>query len=293
MTALPVSRDELPHQAAGGAILMPAHNEGAVIARSLARLLDGLDPSVRVVVVCNGCTDNTAEVARTMGPRVEVLELAQASKPAAIRAGEHAVPELFPRLYLDADVDLTGAAANATLRRLREGAPAARPTAQLDLQGASGVIGRYYRAWSRLPRTSERLWGAGVYGLSREGRNRFGAFPDVVADDLFVDELFRGDEISIVQTEPVIARVPRTVRAQLRMMRRSRGGNVELVSSGRAESTTWMTLRAAAASATSGPCEAVDAAVYLLITLAGRASTRLARSGTWERDESSRVSLSP
>jgi cellulose synthase/poly-beta-1,6-N-acetylglucosamine synthase-like glycosyltransferase len=48
-----------------GAVIIPAHNEAGVIERTLGRLapLAG-DRQVEVIVACNGCTDDTAELAR-------------------------------------------------------------------------------------------------------------------------------------------------------------------------------------------------------------------------------------
>ena len=50
------------------------------------------------------------------------------------------------------------------------------------------------------------LWGAGVYGLSEEGRSRFGDYPDVVAEDLYVDQHFDEHEIEIVSCAPLSSR---------------------------------------------------------------------------------------
>ncbi len=40
--------------------------------------------------------------------------------------------------------------------------------------------------------------GSGVYGVSASG-NRFDEFPDIIADDLFVKDLFRVDERVVVE----------------------------------------------------------------------------------------------
>jgi glycosyltransferase involved in cell wall biosynthesis len=46
-------------------IVIPAHNEEAVIARTLATLLRTAMPrEFEVIVVCNGCSDRTAETVR-------------------------------------------------------------------------------------------------------------------------------------------------------------------------------------------------------------------------------------
>ena len=87
-------------------VIIPAQNEARSIGRGLASLLDGLvDDELQIVVVCNGCTDDTAEIARRFGPPVEVVETPVASKSAALRRGEE-IATGFPRFYVDADVEL-------------------------------------------------------------------------------------------------------------------------------------------------------------------------------------------
>ncbi|AOL22415.1 Glycosyltransferase, catalytic subunit of cellulose synthase and poly-beta-1,6-N-acetylglucosamine synthase [Erythrobacter litoralis] len=53
-------------------ILIPAHDEAKIIGQTLARLGAILGPSVRVLVVADNCTDDTAAIAREHG--FEVLE---------------------------------------------------------------------------------------------------------------------------------------------------------------------------------------------------------------------------
>src|SRR3954470_20527395 len=108
-----------------GSVLIPAHNESAVIARCLHNLFQGIDADdLEVVVVCNGCQDDTAAVARTCGHPLEVIDLAVASKTAALRAGDRLL-RTFPRLYVDADVVLPGRAALRVLKHLaRDGSVA-------------------------------------------------------------------------------------------------------------------------------------------------------------------------
>jgi len=54
------------------AIVVPAHNEASGIARTLANLRDiaGGDGAAIVVVVADNCTDDTADIARSLGARV-------------------------------------------------------------------------------------------------------------------------------------------------------------------------------------------------------------------------------
>src|ERR1035438_1575828 len=82
-----------------GSVVIPAHDEAGVIRRCLDSLFTGFKPGeLNVVVVCNGCRDDTAMLARASGHPVRVIELVRASKAAALRAGD-AVALAFPRLY--------------------------------------------------------------------------------------------------------------------------------------------------------------------------------------------------
>lgn len=279
-----------------GAIIIPAHDEESVIARCLEAVAEpqaGARP--RIVVACNGCSDRTAEIALSSGLADDVLELAEASKNAAINAAE-SLDLPLPRLYLDADVELTSRAAVETLSVLAHGAVAARPPLRYDTTGASAVVRSYYRARNRAPSLLGRLWGAGIYGLSKEGRSRFGEYPAVTGEDLWVDEHFSGEEIVIIDTDEVMVRVPRTTRALLRTLRRVQRGNTEQRSSTGdtpdrpAKTTAGASLTDVLRGAAEGPAAALDAAVYVLVALAARIAARLDRSGGgWERDETSRV----
>ena len=54
------------------AVLIPAHNEGLTIEKTLTTLLPQLTESDRAIVIADNCTDNTAEIARQF--EVTVLE---------------------------------------------------------------------------------------------------------------------------------------------------------------------------------------------------------------------------
>jgi hypothetical protein len=148
----------------------------------------------------------------------------------------------------------------------------------------------YYRARQRLPETTRHLWGAGAYAVSRAGHDRFAAFPDLVADDLFVDALFEPGEKAVVDTEPVVVRTPRDLRSLLAVLRRTYSGNAELGAAAlpavHAPATTGRTVREVVTSATTLP-RAVDAAVYTALVVLGRLPSGQP-AGVWERDDSSR-----
>jgi hypothetical protein len=271
-------------------VAIPAHNEAAVIGRCLDALLAGFDPhEVDVVVACNGCTDGTADIVRTSGHDVRVIEIAQASKVAALRAADEVLTD-FPRLYLDADVVLPSAPAKLVFERLRSGpALAARPPIGYETAGAAFPVRSYYRARARVPEVMGSLWGAGVYGLSAAGRARFGAFPDVIADDLFVDQCFQPDEIAIVDCAPVVVAVPRRTADLFRILRRTYQGNAENRSaSEESTGTASSTLRSLARAVGTSPGCAADAAVYAGIAVAARLTLAVSAPTQWGRDKSSR-----
>jgi glycosyltransferase involved in cell wall biosynthesis len=208
-------------------IVIPAHNEQRGIARCLRAILQDATPGeLDVVVVCNGCDDRTAEIARRYEPRVRVLELAQASKSAALNLGDmHA--KRFPRVYLDADTELDTAGVRALAKALGEGALVAYPRVRPDLTGVSRAVRLYYRTWERLCYERGDLIGAGAYALSADGRRRFAAFPTLIADDFFVRRLFRRREAALVDAALSVIRPPNSVSALTRVLIRVTGGNDE------------------------------------------------------------------
>lgn len=293
-----------------GSIIIAAHNEQAVIGRTLSHLAAlARDGRVQVVVVCNGCTDETAAVASGYAG-VQVRELTEASKVGALREGDR-VTGPGPRIYLDADVELTQAAAVATLQALAAGTLAGRPPCRFDTSGAPWLVRRWYAARASLPSVTERLWGAGCYGLSVAGRARFTEFPEVLGDDLFVDSLFDSGEVRIVDTDPVIVRTPRTVGDLIRTKRRSYrtqraeagGGSGAIADSGavavsgaRGSSHRWagaspgQRSQAAdlAAILRDDPRRVADVLVYAGVMVVARAQARFGPTTGWERDTSSR-----
>jgi glycosyltransferase involved in cell wall biosynthesis len=181
-----------------GSVVIPAHNEAKVIGRGLDRLFDSLGAGIEVIVICNGCTDDTADLVRRRGHHVTVIELAAASKERALRAADR-IATAFPRVYLDADVLVSGTAIHAVLEHLsRPGALAARPPLTYDTSSSTWIVRRFYRARAEIPAVMGSLWGAGVFALSADGRGRFDEFPLQLADD----RLFRADEIELVDTAP-------------------------------------------------------------------------------------------
>jgi GT2 family glycosyltransferase len=265
-------------------IIIPAHNEAEVIERTL-RPFASLAAAGRleIVVACNGCTDDTAERARSF-PGVRVVETDVASKTAALNLAD-ANATRWPRVYLDADIEASPEALMPVIHALAQGRfLAGRPSFVADTRGASFWVRAYFRARGRMPSTSRALWGAGVYALGIRGHARLGSFPAVTADDLYVDRLFGAEEKAFPATAPVSVRMPLTPVALLQVLTRARRGPAQ-----QGVDTASSTLRELVRTV-SGPVAAFDALIYASFALAARKRAGgTTTSAAWERDETTRT----
>ncbi|MFE7860374.1 glycosyltransferase [Streptomyces sp. NPDC057403] len=278
-------------------IVIPAHNEAPVLGRLLDALLaDSLsadDPDI--VVVCNGCTDDTASVAAARGPRVRVVEIPVPSKHAALRAGDdHA--RGFPRVYVDADVVITGADVRTLTEPLEDetsGILATAPQRRIPLAGCAWRVRAYYRVWQRLPAVREGLFGRGVIAVSKAGHARIAELPPLMADDLAASLAFSAPERRVVDAAGVVIRPPRTwpdlIRRRIRaavstaQVEQHRGPQEASARTSKADLTAMVREK---------PGLLPSVVVFLAAALTARRASRKAVEaqdfGTWLRDESSR-----
>jgi glycosyltransferase involved in cell wall biosynthesis len=281
-------------------IVIAAHNESAVLGRCLdAILADAVPDEFDVTVVANGCMDDTAQIAAAR-PGVRVLDLPVAGKAAALNAGDAAAIG-FPRIYLDADI-VIGADGMRALRdavAVSSATPgtvlAVAPRRELDVTGSSLPVRAYFTINSRLPAFDNALFGRGVVALSMAGRDRFGQFPDLVADDLFLDSLFTAAEKREVSSVSARITVPQRTRDLVRRLVRVRRGNTKLRAAAGGLNASTEVRRAAYTSwlrdvALRHPTLIPAAACYVAITGTAAVLARLPqRPGDgWGRDESSR-----
>jgi glycosyltransferase involved in cell wall biosynthesis len=214
-------------------VVIAAHNEAAVLGPCLDLLLGDAAPGeLDVIVVANGCTDRTADVARARGG-VRVIELARPSRVAALNSGD-AVATDYPRIYLDADIHVTTPTIRALCGALAApGAPlVAVPSRRLELDGRPLLVRAYYAIQRWLPVFDEGLFGRGLVALSMAGRERFTEFPEVMADDLFLDSLFTGAERLRLPEVATSVATPMRTRDLVRRLARVRRGNAALRSAG-------------------------------------------------------------
>ena len=271
-----------------GSVIIPAHDEEAVIERCLTALLHDAAPGeLEVIVATNGCSDLTAEIARAVAPDCTVLELSAASKVAALNAGDDSA-SCFPRVYLDADVELDTASLRRVIEAMEPGTVhCAAPEMHLDLHDRPWFVRRFFRAFGSLPYLSDALVGNGLYILSEDGRSRFDRFPSITADDLFIRNLFVGDERATVGGSQFVVHPPKTLRGLLAIRERTYRGNAEYRDRGfQSQAGRTDDRRRMIAVARRQP---LDLAVFLAVNIAAKVRLRTRRTAIrWERDDSAR-----
>ncbi len=183
-------------------ILIPAHNEVGYIEPCLDALLasDDTGAPVEVIVMANGCSDGTADVAHSYMDRfaekewaLTVLDLKQGGKMGALNAGD-AAAQHAARIYVDADVVVSPLLISQIADVLD--APEARYASGGPVVAASGswFTRVYARFWASLPFCTHGVPGFGVFAVNAEGRKRWGEFPDIISDDTFVRLSFSPSE---------------------------------------------------------------------------------------------------
>jgi glycosyltransferase involved in cell wall biosynthesis len=279
-------------------VIVPAHNEAAVIGDCLRSVLastiaDALD----VLVVCNGCTDGTEGAARAVSERIRVLESPVAAKHAALNLGDEAA--LAPvRVYLDADTTVSPGAIEAVVGLLERGpALAASPRIAFDTTRCSWPARQFHRIWQRSPYYTGTTLGAGFYALSAEGRRRFDRFPPVVGDDHFVSGLFAAGERATAEGHSYTPLLPTTLRSMLHVHLRHYGAHAEFdawweehgdgaLPGHVATGAGW--LAPLARSPANWPGLVLYVGLKLVSVPLGRRTSRQLAAGRWHRDEAGR-----
>lgn len=209
-------------------MVIPAHNEEAVIGRCLSGLTagEGAD-ALQIIVVCNGCSDNTAALAGQY-PRVQVVSIGTASKIAALNAGDQ-YASYFPRAYVDADIDTTAKDLLRAAQELSDRVHVVAPRMNIDLTGSGWLVKCFYDVWMRLPYfATNHMVGSGIFILSEAGRRRFGDFPNLISDDGYVRSLFADDERRTASGCTFTVFAPKDVNSLLKIKTRVRLGNLQV-----------------------------------------------------------------
>lgn len=182
-------------------VLIPAHNEANYLPAAMEALLASDAQDVEVIVIANGCTDATAEIAHgyeaqvtAKGWRLIVLDLAQGGKLNALNRGEDAATgEVL--IYLDADVHVSPPLIRQITEVLQDEAPRyASGVPNVTVNGEDALTRHYTRFWLTTPFMVHGVPGFGVFAMNRAGRARWGEWPDIISDDTFARLNFTPEE---------------------------------------------------------------------------------------------------
>jgi glycosyltransferase involved in cell wall biosynthesis len=278
---------------ARGSVIIPAHNEESSIGHCLSALLQTAQPGeFEVIVVCNGCSDGTAVVARGFGSMVRVIEIEVGSKIFALNLGNKAA-RFHPRLYLDADLELSTGSARALLAAAAEPSCfAAIGQMDTDATEAPWLLRQYYAVWNRQAYLRNGKFG-GAYALSEPGWRHVGVLPPVINDDEYVRRLIPEDKLRVVPGCSFRAQMPRTLRDLLAVRTRVHRGNRQLTKLARASGqikpgrTQPGSLRSLLATAWRRPDLWVGVIAYVAVNSISKLRA-VVPSSAWGRDESSR-----
>jgi glycosyltransferase involved in cell wall biosynthesis len=217
-------------------VIIPASNEAGFLPACLESLLASEPPGlqVEVVVVSNGSRDGTVAAAlglrgafEAKGWTLEVLDLPQGNKLAALNAGD-LVAQGSLRVYLDADVTISPRLL-AGLAITLDQPGAAYASGQVNIQGRGLASRAYARLWARVPFMTGGVPGCGLFAVNAAGRARWGAWPQIIADDMYVRLHFAPRERHLVP-EPYDWPIAEGLRAIIRVRRRQDRGVSEIAS---------------------------------------------------------------
>lgn len=268
-------------------IIIPAYNEASMIGRLLTALNDpAIRPRLDVIVVCNGCTDETGTVAMNHPLKPRVFSIEEGSKVAALRLGDTQA-RTGTRFYVDADVVISASDLDILSEALLDVTTlAVAPERNIRLDQSSWWVRAYYAFWEELPVVQSGLFGRGVLGISESGQSRISDRPDVFGDDLFFHNSFSAAERRVIPQAHAVIQAPQTVGDLIRRrVRATQGNHQQRRSQGPKGSTSisdfLLLLRQ--------PGMLVNAFAFVLTTITARVWARSRRGDNrWLRDESSR-----
>ena len=174
-------------------VLIPAHDEARYLPACLDALLasDPLPEGMEVIVIANGCTDDTAAIARSYDCRaqeggwaLQVLDLPEGGKLNAWNAGEAAASGRV-LIYLDADVTVSPGLVAQLVEVLDTDAPLYASGRPRITTAGNPVTRHYTRFWTTTPFMVHGVPGFGVFSMNRAGRARWDDWPDIISDDTF------------------------------------------------------------------------------------------------------------
>jgi hypothetical protein len=215
------------------------------------------------------------------------------NKHKALRLGDEYAGD-FPRIYVDADVELSADAVRVLAAALEDPrVHAVAPRRHTPLDGIPWTIRWYYRIWEQLPVVQEGLFGRGVIALSAEGHARIMALPELMGDDLAASLSFTPEERRVIDTVSVTVHPPRKLADLLRRRVRSMTVTEQAAAQTRLPGSRTSSSHLKVLLKRDPLRNGLPLAWFAAVTvIARRRAARAIKAGdftTWLRDESSRA----
>ena len=182
-------------------VIIPAYNEESLIGECLDSVIANKETfkgDLEIIVIANACTDSTTEIVRKYDG-IKLVETEIPGKPNALNLSD-GVANFFPRIYIDADLTISDNLVSEIFETLSaEKIKLASSSLKLNSNGVRNrLVKDYFNVWldnvNLRNMTAETSRFGGVYALSEEGRRRFDKFPNVLAEDSYIKNLFSVDE---------------------------------------------------------------------------------------------------
>mgnify|MGYP000008374927 FL=1 len=272
-------------------IIIPAYNEEKCIERTLSELTNFSSLEVEVIVLPNGCLDNTAEFVRAKFPSFRVLELDTGSKILAINKGLE-IAQFEHVLVQDADVIINTESVRNILKFIEnEQYLFASPQTKI-IQDGSFLTNMYYSFLKLTPAYKIGMVNSGAYLISPKARDILGTFPQVIADDGYVKGTLGSANLTTIPSCCSVVMSPRTIWSLIKIKTRSKLGNMELKKKFTSPTTggnSFHSLLKVAIKERALFRFFVYAVVISIATFRAKLQIKKLKTIKWERDESTRI----
>ncbi len=245
-----------------------------------------------MTVVCNGCSDESADIVRHSFPLARLIETPIASKVIALNLGDSAASQ-YPRIYLDADLAVTSDSLRELVKPLLSGeALAACGQMSIDTSRSSFFVRSFYRVWQNNSYLEGGKFG-GLFAVSRAGHSRVSPFAEVTNDDEMVRRSFCPSDRAYVPTCSFRMTAPQSLHGLIKIRTRAIRGTVQIEKLGyeNNDGSFWERFGRFFGRIARTPSTWLSLPTYLFVSGFIRAKVAISNTdydGRWERDESSR-----
>lgn len=211
--AKPRRRDRQPADGASGevVVLVPAHDEALGIGGAIAAMRAGMPPGMRLLVIADNCTDDTATIARTAGAIVvERFDADRRGKGFALDRGRQELAASPPVCVIVVDADTVpqpGALTRLADRAIASGRPV-QSSYTIAVGNADGSVARFSAAAFYIKNAVRQL-GAARLGAPAILTGSGMAFPWAIFADLplatghVAEDLMLGVESALAGRAPI------------------------------------------------------------------------------------------